>query len=136
MQGKLTNVDQTSNKIEIELPDQSVELLAFDVLVLATGTTYTQPWRGQHDQIVDSEVRQADWKKVRDDVSAANSVLCVGAGPTGLESAGWIKDNYPNKTVGVALRGRAILATINGAHSVAEGILKNMKIDVHYGTTY
>jgi len=40
---------------------------------------------------------------LREDIKKAKSVLCIGAGPTGVESAGYLKDAYPDKTIGVAM---------------------------------
>jgi len=65
--------------------------------VLATGTSYNSPWRGDEDVLLSSEQRETDWKEIRERIKDSPSVLCVGAGATGLESASFIKETYPDK---------------------------------------
>ena len=58
---------------------------------------------------------------MREAIARAGSVLIVGAGPTGLEAAGYIKDKYRDegKRVGVCQRGRSLLPELDGAHDIA-----------------
>jgi NADH dehydrogenase FAD-containing subunit len=46
-----------------------------------------------------------DNQKIKD----AKSVLCVGAGSTGIEMAGYLKDSFPDKKVGICQRGNILL---------------------------
>jgi len=41
--------------------------------------------------------REAEFTKVREDIRKANSVLCIGAGPTGVETSSYLKEAYPKK---------------------------------------
>jgi NADH dehydrogenase FAD-containing subunit len=80
--------------------------------------------------------RENDWITMRESVKQAKSILCIGAGPTGVQSASYIKENYPNKQVGIALRGNTILARLHNAHPLAEQILKTIGVSVHTGVNY
>ena len=144
-QGKLVKVNHAENEIELEGPTDEIKKhampfkLSYDVLVLATGSSYTAPWRAKHDQleVYTTEEREEEWTKIREEVKAAKSILCVGGGATGCETAAYIKEAHPKKTVGIALRERTLLPKLNGAHPIAETILKKqMKIQLHYNTTY
>jgi NADH dehydrogenase FAD-containing subunit len=55
------------------------------------------------------ELSKADSDQFRERVSAANSILCVGNGPTGCETSAWIKEAHPGKKVGMCMRGKTIL---------------------------
>lgn len=70
----------------------------------------------------------------RQEINVAKSVLCVGAGPAGVETAGYLKEKHPNKTIGIAMRGNVILKGLNGAHAVAEKELREMGIQIHYNS--
>lgn len=63
----------------------------FDFLVIATGTTYDGP-STKAERVQGYEAKS---KKVR----AANSVLIVGGGPVGVELAGEIATDFPEKKV-------------------------------------
>ena len=52
-------------------------------------------------------------------ISEAESVLCVGGGPTGIESACYIKETYPDKHVGICQSGPTLLPKLYGAHQIA-----------------
>ena len=100
MQGKLTNVLADQNQAEITCPDGKVENIPYDALVIASGATYCSPWRGQ-DKCLSMAEREDEVKGIREEMKAASSILCVGAGPTGLETAGYLKEFYPEKKVGI-----------------------------------
>ena len=73
---------------------------------------------------------------VRNAIQEAGSVLCVGAGPTGLETAGYLKEKYPDKTVGVCLRGKTLLPAYNGGHEKTEVLLNELGVEILYETGY
>ncbi|KAG7382832.1 Apoptosis-inducing factor 2 [Phytophthora boehmeriae] len=75
-----------------------VQSMSYDYLVIATGGTYTVPFKQPEDDYKRSTT-EAKLAEVRDHVQRANSVLIVGGGPVGIEVAGEIKAKYPNKTV-------------------------------------
>lgn len=135
IQARLTKVVD-EKQVELAYPDGKSGTLEYDVLLLTTGSSYNSPWRAADDKIPTTAEREEEYRKVREDIKAASSVLCVGAGPAGVEAAGWIKEVYPEKTVGICMRGDKILARFNNAHAVAEGILKKIGVECHYNVNY
>ena len=79
------------------------------------------------------DARKEEFASVRKAISEAPSILCVGAGPTGLETAAYLKDRYPDKTVGVCLRGKTLLPNYNGGHEKTEVLLKELGVEIKYG---
>jgi thioredoxin reductase len=66
----------------------------------------------------------------------ASSILCVGAGPTGLETAAYLKEYYPEKRVGICQRGPKLLPLFEGAHAKLEAVFKKMDVEVHTETAF
>jgi len=71
-------------------PADATLTLAYDVLVIATGANYVSPWREGPTESKTRDEREADYTAVREKIKASASVLVVGAGATGLETAGHI----------------------------------------------
>jgi len=127
----------SENKINICLPDgEKTETLDYDVLCICTGANYCGPWRAAHDVCDTLAQRNADFNEVKDKIAASKSVLCIGAGDTGVETAGWLKENNPDKVIGICMRGDTILKAIKGAHKVAEKQLREMDIQIHYNAKH
>jgi NADH dehydrogenase FAD-containing subunit len=136
-QARLTEVLHEENKIEVCHPDgEKTETVDYDVLCICTGASYVGAWRGDSDKCDTLQQRNDEFAQVRDAIAAAKSVLCIGAGDTGLETAGWLKEQYPDKGVGISMRGETILKGVKGAHKVAEKILRGMDIQIHYNEAY
>ena len=134
---KLMHVLHKENKIEVISPDgTSTEILDYDVLCISTGANYCAPWRPD-DTLCDTlKDRDEEFAQCRQEMKDTPSILCIGAGETGLETAGWMKEAYPDKVIGVSMRGTTILRGVDGAHEVAEKHLKEMGIHIHYSTTH
>lgn len=114
---KLLHVLHKENKVEVQSPDGTTnEMMNYDVLCISTGANYCAPWRPD-DAICDSlKDRDDEFAQVRKDMKETASILCIGAGETGLETAGWMKEHYPEKEIGVCMRGDTILRGVDGAH--------------------
>ncbi|KAJ0389487.1 hypothetical protein ATCC90586_011840 [Pythium insidiosum] len=82
----------------------TTETLAFDSLVIATGSTYTVPIKPDSKQF-SRAYTERKLKEVRDQIAAARKILIVGGGAVGCEVAGDIASKYPDKTVTI-LEGR------------------------------
>lgn len=135
--GKLTHVLHRENKIEITLPDETTkELIDYDVLCISTGANYCAPWRPDDAECDTLKGRDEEFAQCRKEMAETPSILCIGAGETGLETAGWMKEAYPDKVIGVSMRGNTILRGVDGAHKIAEKHLKEMDINIHYNTTH
>ena len=100
-QAKLTKVRDASDEIEVQLPDGTTEVIGYDALVITTGGSYVAPWRGDDDKLQSLDDRRDEVKAVREQISAAESILCVGAGSTGLEAVMWLKEAHPTKEVAI-----------------------------------
>jgi NADH dehydrogenase FAD-containing subunit len=75
-----------------------VKSLAYDYLVLATGSTYAAPVKPAKNNFKRSAT-EAKFTQVREQIKKSSSILIVGGGPVGIEIAGEIKAKYPKKTV-------------------------------------
>ena len=77
----------------------SGDVLDPDYLVLATGSAYPFPAKTEEPDIASARVRH---RAAHEALLAADRVLIVGAGPSGLELAGEIKAFFPDKQVTIA----------------------------------
>jgi NADH dehydrogenase FAD-containing subunit len=77
----------------------SGEVLEPDYLVLATGSAY--PFPAKSDEPA-TETAYEQFRAANQALVAAERVLVIGAGPTGLELAGEIKAYFPDKHVTIA----------------------------------
>jgi apoptosis-inducing factor 2 len=77
----------------------SGEVLEPDYLVLATGSSYPFPAKTEVPDVASARRR---FHAAHEALLAAQRVLIVGAGPSGLELAGEIKSFYPDKQVTIA----------------------------------
>jgi NADH dehydrogenase FAD-containing subunit len=79
---------------QVKLSDGRI--LPFDYLVLATGSTYTNPIKPTTSTTLLTE-RQTQWNQAAADLAAAQTVVIIGAGAVGVELAGEILTEYPNQ---------------------------------------
>jgi NADH dehydrogenase FAD-containing subunit len=77
----------------------SGDVLEPDYLVLATGSAYPFPAKTEEPDIASARARH---RAAHEALLAADRVLIVGAGPSGLELAGEIKAFFPDKQVTIA----------------------------------
>ena len=143
VQGLLESIDPEARKIKVKTAgtaggdaEAGSREIPYDVLVLATGATPPGPWRDAADGMKTREARDAEYKAVREAIKGGKGVLIGGAGATGLESAGYIKEKHPDVKVGVCLRGKTLLPYFKGAHERLESHLKKIGLEVHYGTSF
>jgi len=74
------------------------------------------PWRANDDSMATVEERDAEVKEYREKCRLAKSILCIGAGATGIETASYLKETWTEKTVGICQRGNVMMPDIPGAH--------------------
>ena len=67
--------------------------------MICTGGSYVSPWRdgGESDNLSSYEDRLAEIKKTRATIAKAKSVLVIGGGATGVESAGYMAEKFGDK---------------------------------------
>ncbi|KAK4056997.1 hypothetical protein OIO90_001897 [Microbotryomycetes sp. JL221] len=70
----------------------------FDYVIIATGSNYVFPCRPSRSATNVEEVVQ-QFRQTQRDIKNSNSILVVGAGPVGIEFAGEVAAQYPDKQV-------------------------------------
>lgn len=110
--------------------------MAYDVLCIATGASYTSPWRADDDKLPTFAERLEESRKYMQDVEAASSILCIGGGSTGVETAGYLKEMKKDKKVGLCQRNTLLLPEFQGAHDIAERQLKALGVELMLGQAY
>ncbi|XP_065153346.1 ferroptosis suppressor protein 1 [Paramisgurnus dabryanus] len=93
IQGRVTQIDKETQTVELD----NGKKVRYSHLILCTGTS--GPFPGKHNSV---ETYQSAIQKYEDfvkEIQAANSVLVVGGGTTGVEMAAEIRTEYPNKKV-------------------------------------
>ncbi|GLJ23326.1 hypothetical protein SUGI_0441320 [Cryptomeria japonica] len=103
----------------------SGEQVEYDYLVLATGTTYDGP-STKAEKLKQFE---EDNRKIKD----SKTVLIIGGGPTGVELAGEIAVDFPEKKVILIHSGSRLLEFVGEkASRKALSWLKSKKVEVHF----
>ncbi|KAG0562401.1 hypothetical protein KC19_9G143200 [Ceratodon purpureus] len=84
-----------------ELITASGERVAFDFLVIGTGTTFSGP--------TTKEEMLKFYQAETQNIQAAETVLIIGGGPVGVELAGEVATDFPNKKVTLVHGGERLL---------------------------
>lgn len=118
-QGLLNSVDPEKGVIMVDEVvgdgQENVEI-PYDSLVICTGASYPSPWRDSPQDINNYDSREEECAKVREDIRKAKSILVIGGSVTGVESASYIAERYPEKKVGISELDSKLLARLKGAH--------------------
>ncbi|CAI0544024.1 unnamed protein product [Linum tenue] len=116
----------TSNAIDVtekEVMTEDGEAVGYDYLVIATGHKDPVPKTRKE--------RIAHYHSENEKIKSASSVLIVGGGPTGVELAGEIAVDYPEKQVTLVHNGPRLLGYIGPkAGDKALRWLKSRKVEV------
>lgn len=96
VQARATSVNDKS--VTVAKPDGSTEDIAYDYLLLGTGSIYPSPIKPT-EQEGNYEKRKENLDAASKKLKKAGSVLIVGGGPVGVELAGEILTEFPNKKV-------------------------------------
>lgn len=91
-----------------EVLDQDV-ILAFDYLVIATGSSYSTPIK-QPANAYSRAATEAQLTEVREQIEQAQRILVLGGGTAGCEVAGDIAAKFPDKTVTILNTAPTLLA--------------------------
>ena len=95
------------------------------------------PWKGDDDTLCTMEQREAQVKECFEKVKASLNILCVGAGATGVETACYLKETYPEKKVSICQRGAKFLPQLgDAAHPLVEAGLKTAGVEALPETPY
>lgn len=88
-------VEKITSK-EVHLQGQDVPITGFDYLVIATGTSYSFPFKVPKSDAADVLPL---YEEVSKKIKGARNIVCVGAGSTGLEAATEIACKFPDKKI-------------------------------------
>ncbi|KAK4701801.1 apoptosis-inducing factor 2, partial [Phenoliferia sp. Uapishka_3] len=126
-----------SVKVDVEHTTAGFGLeIEADYIVFATGATYAWPARpptGSRDiqAVVDA------YKILQSEVAQAESVLVVGAGATGVEYAGEVKHQFPDKKVTLVASSAQLFDGPQWNPKFGKSLqsqLEEMNVDIKYGT--
>ena len=83
--GTATRVDEDKKAVIVKRGDSSTTAVKYNSIVCATGTTSKSPLWTLHDS---PEESIAEFQKFHEKIPKAESMLVVGGGPAGVETAG------------------------------------------------
>lgn len=102
IQGQVASLTDTAATL------QDGTVLSFDYAAICTGSSY-DVGKGEASSL---EARQAEVQALADRVKAARSVLVIGGGPLGVELAGEICTDYPDKVLTLVHNGPRLLPVL------------------------
>lgn len=105
LQGRVQDI--TENEVVLD----SGELVSFDYLVLAVGSSSPSSLTKAEESDVDIEIRKKALQSCSAKINAANSIIIVGGGPSGIEIAAEIITIFPSKRVTIIHNHDRILQT-------------------------
>ena len=107
LRGRLTELRADGGIVSLQ--DGREQLVSGQVTVLATGSVFSNPlMRAIEGSSIDE--RKAFYRNYRDRIAESQRILIVGGGPIGVEVAGEIIENHPQKTLTVLEAGPRLLA--------------------------
>ena len=83
--GTATELDHTNRSVSVSSAIGDTEKIDFHAIVIATGASTSSPLLGLNQ---DSEFLRTSWTAFRKALPAAKSIVIVGGGPAGIETAG------------------------------------------------
>lgn len=83
--GTATELNHSTRTVSIRLSDEATEAIDFYALVIATGASTSSPLLGL---TRDDEYLRASWATFRAALPNAKTIVIVGGGPAGIETAG------------------------------------------------
>lgn len=85
IQGRATELDHRSRTVSLARNDGAIETISFHSVVIATGASTPSPLMGLNK---DEKFLHDCWRAFREAVPTAKSIVIVGGGPAGVETAG------------------------------------------------
>ena len=124
-------ISVSSNEVKyicLDSPENTEEILNFEHLVLAVGSTYVHPFHANfNDRSEQIAYNQTTFNQIKE----AQRVLVIGGGSVGVELAGELATDYPNKEITLISSNTRLLATMSQkASDLALSILGNLKVQV------
>jgi len=128
VQGKVTSLDTAAKSLSLE----NQEPISYDYVVVASGSTTPGtvgreaiPFKGTGPDIRE-KIKDAQQR-----IAKADSIIIVGAGPVGVETAGDIAQAYPKKSVTLVSSHERVLPGLKkSAGSSAESSLRKLGVKI------
>ena len=143
-------VDVSRKTVTIEPVIHNIKetTISYDHLIIATGTRNWNPFQAprsssREDQLAvvapfkphgTTEETLSALKSWGDKIAESNIIFLVGAGPTGVELAGEIKDSYPNKKVILVTSGNILPMLQPRISLIGKNLLEELGVDVRINT--
>lgn len=121
IQGTVSNATESS--VTYTTPSGKEEKLGFDFLVIALGSSYAAPMKTEKSTVSEAVSELTDYAAK---LKAAKSVLIVGGGPVGVELAGEIAVDNPDKKVTLVHAGESLVEH-GGVPKLQSGLLASLK---------
>lgn len=110
MNRRMTAVFPEKNQIEVVTVDKLKQIISYDALVICTGAEYAEPWKDGPFGTLDAYMRDRVFEDYREKIHNANSILCVGGGPLGIELACHLRRAHPyDKRIGILEKENGLL---------------------------
>lgn len=127
--GPVTSVDASAQTVTYSAEGRD-EAVPYDALIVATGFGMPLVYPALGSSLAD---RKAEVLKVGTAIKAASTVVVSGGGPVGLELAGSIRVQYPDKKVVLVSRSKILAGNPEKTQNTVMGVLKSMNIDLATG---
>ncbi|KAI8976900.1 hypothetical protein BDB01DRAFT_801803, partial [Pilobolus umbonatus] len=130
IQASVIQMDSSKVVLDREISGLGKEV-QYNYLIIATGSKYPLPGHPQENDLADIK---REYTTLRSSIKQANSVLMVGGGPVGIELAGEIRENYPDKKISIIHPFDSLLSEDfpDSFRKKADQLVKKNKIDVIY----
>ncbi len=112
---EVVSIDEKSSIVTFErIETNQNDSIKFDYLVLALGSAYASPF---HSSEYDRSNQIDLIKDYNDKIKSANKILIVGGGAVGVELAGELKTDFPNKKVTILTSSNKLLPSMSESFS-------------------
>ncbi|KAI8976916.1 hypothetical protein BDB01DRAFT_727025 [Pilobolus umbonatus] len=130
IQASVIQMDSSKVVLDREISGLGKEV-QYNYLIIATGSKYPLPGHPQENDLADIK---REYATMRYNIKLANSVLLVGGGAVGIELAGEIRENYPDKKISIIHPFDSLLSEDlpDSFRKKADQLVKKNKIDVIY----
>lgn len=102
LQATVSGVDVAAKTVAFTRPSGAKDSLSYDFLVIATGSSYTAPFKVRTSAL-------PDFAEIRRVLAKANTIVVTGGGPVGIEVAGELASAFPSKSIIIANSGPRLL---------------------------
>ncbi|CEI93699.1 hypothetical protein RMCBS344292_07929 [Rhizopus microsporus] len=104
--------DLKDNQVLVATSEDEVIRIDYDYVTICTGSSYADPWKTNDiTYTLSLETRLAYLKEQRQAYLTADSILCIGGGPVGVEVVSEISYRSPQKAITLINSGEQVLSS-------------------------